>query len=310
VETWDPGYGASTDEQAGQRTSRVEVTLDVELAPAAWHPIVPPATGRPDWSSVLFVDGVRRIDALGWVDTDGVAPAMGLFASFAAGVVCCRPDGARVLAAEVHRALVTSVPAPDLVTRAGAYRGLTVTLRESPTPAQQLNQTVIAQMRGVEAEVSGIARAEDGDDLLVVDGPLHGRTHLPRTLGYVKTHSTDYLPPELHRMAGTLPVGARTPVFALADSWPRFSWYLKLPASSGAPWAGVVRLECSADVLADRAVALADASTGLLGRFASTEYKDSRAPQNLYPIAGLERQLRRRLGDQALLYRAIRASAR
>ena len=26
-------------------------------------------------------------------------------------------------------------------------------------------------------------------------------------------------------------------------------------------------------------------------RFASTEYKDSRAPQNLYPIAGLERQV-------------------
>jgi hypothetical protein len=46
-----------------------------------------------------------------------------------------------------------------------------------------------------------------------------------------------------------------------------------------------------------------------LGRFASTEYKDSRAPQNLYPIAGLERELRRRLGEPNLLYRALRRAA-
>ena len=46
-----------------------------------------------------------------------------------------------------------------------------------------------------------------------------------------------------------------------------------------------------------------------LGRFASVAYKDSRAPQNLYPIAGLERELRRRLGDPRVLYRALRQSA-
>ena len=48
---------------------------------------------------------------------------------------------------------------------------------------------------------------------------------------------------------------------------------------------------------------------GTLVRFASTEYKDSRTPQNLYPIAGLERELRRRLGDSRLLYRALRVAA-
>ena len=47
----------------------------------------------------------------------------------------------------------------------------------------------------------------------------------------------------------------------------------------------------------------------MLRRYASTEYKDARAPQNLYPIAGLEREVRRRLGDRALLYRAIRKAA-
>ena len=33
------------------------------------------------------------------------------------------------------------------------------------------------------------------------------------------------------------------------------------------------------------------------------------APQNLYPIGGLERELRHRLGDQALLYRSLRVAA-
>jgi hypothetical protein len=322
VESWDPGYGASTEEQAGLRTSTVEVALDVEVPEADWRPIQP-RPAAPIWSSVLFVDGVRRIDAIGWVaggdnpdgDNPDGAPIMGLFASYAAGVVCCRPDGARLLAAQARRGLFTTAPhAAEVVTGAGAYRGVYVPAgAASTTPAQQLSQAVVARMRGVEAEVSESARAGlgayPGEDLLVVDGPLHGRTHLPRTLGYVKTHSTDYLPPPLHRMAGTLAPGSRTPVFGLFDSWRRYSWYLKLPAGSGAPWAGVVRVECAADLPMAEVVALADGSQPMLCRHASTEYKDARAPQNLYPIAGLERQLRRRLGDQALLYRSIRRAA-
>jgi hypothetical protein len=47
----------------------------------------------------------------------------------------------------------------------------------------------------------------------------------------------------------------------------------------------------------------------VLPRYASERYKEPRAPQNLYPIAGLERELRRRLGDQRLLYRALRVAA-
>jgi hypothetical protein len=35
---------------------------------------------------------------------------------------------------------------------------------------------------------------------------------------------------------------------------------------------------------------------------------DPRAPQNLVPIAALERELRHRMGDQRLVYRALRAA--
>jgi hypothetical protein len=46
-----------------------------------------------------------------------------------------------------------------------------------------------------------------------------------------------------------------------------------------------------------------------LPRFASQPHNDPRAPQNLHPIAGLERELKRRLGDPLLLERALRQAA-
>lgn len=147
------------------------------------------------------------------------------------------------------------------------------------------------------------------DDLLVVDGPLRGRTHLPRALGFIKSHRTAYLPPAQHAMVGRLSHGQRTPVFLMGTSWDRHSWYLRLPCLPGPPWAGIVRVECSADLPRDEVVTLANLSQTTLCRFASAEYKDARAPQNLYPIAGLERELRRRLGDPRLLYRALRVAA-
>jgi hypothetical protein len=71
----------------------------------------------------------------------------------------------------------------------------------------------------------------------------------------------------------------------------------------------VVRIECAADLPLPEVTGLADLSQRCLGKFASAAYKDSRAPQNLYPIAGLERELRRRLGNPQILYRALREAA-
>jgi hypothetical protein len=100
-----------------------------------------------------------------------------------------------------------------------------------------------------------------------------------------------------------------TAVFTIGTSFSRHSWYLRLPNADGSPWAGIVRCECSSDLAPAAAIALAHTSSATLPRFASEPHKDTRAPQNLYPIGGLERELRRRLGDQALLYRALRTVA-
>ncbi len=143
----------------------------------------------------------------------------------------------------------------------------------------------------------------------MIDGPLRGRQHLPRTLGFIKTHHSEYLPPEQHAIVSLLGSGQRTPVFLIGSSWDRHTWYLRLPCPPGAPWAGVARVECSADLKAVDAIALANLSQATLCRYASDEYKDARAPQNLYPIGGLERELRHRLGDAKLLFRALRRAA-
>jgi hypothetical protein len=175
----------------------------------------------------------------------------------------------------------------------------------------ELSAAVQPQLHTLEHEVSLEARSTTAadDDLLVVDGPLRGRTQLPRALGYVKSHRVQYLPPELATVVGRLRPGQRCPVFLLGTTWNRYTWYLKLPGPVGSPWSGVVRVEASADLPRNEVIGLADVSTVTLPRFASTSYKDSRAPQNLTPIAGLERRLRAMLGDQRLLVRSLTATA-
>jgi hypothetical protein len=330
VESWDPGYGASTEDQAELGRSDARVTPDVEVPESRWRPIDPDPEAA-GWAAVLFVDGVRRIDAMAWISepdggaggvaADGAgsgAAALALCASYAAGVVRCRPGGADLVAAEVRRGLFsTAEHATDVVTTAGRYQRVHTARRGEPVA--DLSLAVQRALGDVEAAVAATARnavalangangSNDGEDLLVLDGPLRGRQHLPRVLGFIKTHRSEYLPPVLHRVVGTLAPGQRTPVFGLGTSWQRHTWYLKLPGSA-APWAGVVRVECPAELSVAQVVELADRSAPMFCRYASTEYKDSRAPQNLYPIAGLERALRRRLGDQALLYRAIRRAS-
>jgi hypothetical protein len=144
----------------------------------------------------------------------------------------------------------------------------------------------------------------------VLDGPLRQRGHIPDAVGFIKSHHVRYLDDAADALIGRLTPGARTPVFRIdAQPFSRYSWYLKLPGPAGPDWAGVVRCEATGALPVERVVALADVVAATVPRFSSEPHKDSRAPQNLYPIAGLERELRRRLGDPQLLYRALRAAA-
>ncbi|HEY2550913.1 MAG TPA: hypothetical protein VGI64_10080 [Streptosporangiaceae bacterium] len=310
VDPWDPGYGQALSEEAGAGVlpeSSAELVLDLELPAGQWRPVDPdPGQALP--RTVLFLDGVRRIDARIWVHGSGPQPAPGIAASLAAGLVAC--DGAaRLTEVTVQRGLFTTArAATELVTRHGRYPAWLAGRSVGGDPL-----SLALQQRLADAEVQLAMQYRgahpDADDLLVVDGPLRGRTHLDRTVGYVKTHHASYLPAEQAAVVAALGAGQRTPVFTVGTTWRRTSWYLALPGGHGAPWSGVVRLECAADLPPGRAVALADLTARLLPPLASSPHRDPRAPQNLVPIGGLERELRRRLGDQRLLYRSLRAAA-
>ncbi len=317
MDGWDPGYGTSFGVDAAAE-SVSQVTTDVELAPSMWRPIGPGPVDQPQ--ATVFVDGVRRLEARLWISApaEGAEASMALAASYAAGSVCCCDGSAHVLNAEVRRGLFAVAPqASDVETWAGTYRVFPTVLNESQGLAMSLSASLQHQLTTLEIATAVAARAllaehgiADGGELLIVDGPVRGRDSLPRVLGFIKSHQIAYLEPSLNAVVGRLAAGERTPVFLLAgNSWNRFTWYLRLPGPPSHPWAGIARVECAANLPASDAIALADLSQVVLPRFASTEYKDSRAPQNLYPVGGLERELRRRLGHPGLLYRALRLAA-
>jgi len=78
VESWDPAYGLPGEALDLDDTS-ADVVVDIEVAAAGWAPLdVPPPGAPPGGTGVVFVDGVRRVDARAWVHgPDGsVAPAL------------------------------------------------------------------------------------------------------------------------------------------------------------------------------------------------------------------------------------------
>jgi hypothetical protein len=286
--------------------STAELNLDLEVPADRWQPLAADP-GEPVPGMVMFLDGVRRIDARVWVHGQDPRPLPGIAASYAAGLVCLN-GSPRITDVTMERGLFTAATeATDIDSRHARY----IARKAAGSGPDQLSLALQQHLSETEVRLALLFRASqpDADDLLFVDGPLRGRTHLDRTVGYVKTHHTTYLPPVQATVVGMLRPGQRTPAFTMGTSWRRNSWYLRLPGAGDAPWAGVVRLECSADLPLAEVQRLAGLSARLLPPLASSRHKDPRAPQNLVPIGGLERELRRRLGDQQLLYRSLAAAA-
>ena len=302
IDTWDPGYGSATANDEALLPSDVPTDIGCEVPIESWAPRDPDPTLAP-WDSIVFVDGVQRVDARAWVTDDAGLTRQGLCVTVGAGAVQCN-GAAELLEVLVDRALVSPAHGADhLVTKHGTWRLVTVT-DDDPLVFEQ----AIRRLRGdLEASVARHV-ARPGDQMLV-DGPLSQHQHLAGAIGYVKTLQRGYGPPVVLRVAGQLAEGQRTPLLLIGEGVARWSWYVRLPGPVAHPLAGIVRCEAAGAVPLDAAIALADRAARSLLRFASAPHKDPRAPQNLYPIAGLERELRRRLGDQQLLLRALRVAA-
>lgn len=295
VETWDSDYGAPTDADLDDASPSVDAT--VELRHEEWRPLLPETDPV---ENVLFIDGVRRVDATLWIDQPPDFPGYALAATYAAGAVRCNGK-AWIEETDVGRGLFTSAPASEVATTIGTYE---VKATKGATP-EELWLGIQQRMGALEAAV---AHRSGGADLIVVDGPLSHARDIENAVGYIKTQKVQYLPMELRQVLTALPAGYRTPLFLTTTSWSRFSWYVRLANHAG-PAGGLVRCEIDADTSGADAARVATRVSATLPRYASARHKDPRAPQNLYPIGGLERELRHRLGDRELAIRALRRAS-
>ena len=222
----------------------------------------------------------------------------------AAGAVRCDAGRAQVMAPRVFRAVYAeaSDAAGPIVTRHGTYQFVPCTTGAS----DDLYRGIHDRMTQLEMQIAGL----DAADLLVFDGPLRGRTD-SNGVGFIKTQHVQYLPDREQGVLTTLQAGQRTPLFVIGGSgFTRWSWYLRLPGPVAHPMSSIVRCELSGLGTVADAARRADMVAATLPRYASEPHKDARAPQNLYPIAGLENELRRRLGNRHVLERALRIAAR
>ena len=214
----------------------------------------------------------------------------------------------------VRRAFFTP-PTPgatSIVTEFGEFEHVPI---KTGSP-EDLYLGIHEQMTDLETQIVPEA---SGSDLVVFDGPLRGRKG-ENTVGLIKTQHVQYLEADEQLVVTSLEPGQRSPLFTIGSGrFARYSWYQRLPGPRTHGWAGIVRCEAptapkataatAPKTTAATAVTLADRVTAALPRYASEPHKEHRAPQNLYPIKGLEGALRRRLGDQRLLQRALRKAS-
>jgi hypothetical protein len=302
VDPWDPEYGTSLELDTAEDLPQ---TVELDVEPMPWQPIAPRDPG--DLPCCAFIDGVRRIDVRLFAEEDGaMAPA--LAGSWAVGTAwSTRPPAVGEIV--VGRTLVVGggLTHPDLMPEVGGDELRYVFIGVAgPTPIDPIVglQNV---MREAEAALARRVFLSGDAEVLVLDGPLTYFADGP-IVGMIKRQSRSYLPDSRAAILNALGPGERTPLFQLGEQrLERYSWYARLVSVRPIDGAmtGVVRLEVPKEIGIETARSLADLTTAVLPRFASVVGRDPRAPQNLYPVAQLERVLRHRLGDAALVRRAV-----
>jgi hypothetical protein len=301
VESWSPEYGSPLDQD--EALAPAEGSVDTAVEVQEWSPI----PGEDDGCDrIAFVDGVRRVDARLTLDDPFDGPLPGICGTFAVGATVWERTARRssVDRVRVERWAVLAGGRPELLPAVDLEPSYATTTTASHDPVAPIME-LQTRMRRAEGETA--SSLAEQDCFVVADGPLNDLR--PATaVGYIKSHRVTYLPPERNAVVGALAPGQRTPLFTIAD-YKRYSWYVRLATLAGGhSWTGIVRCEASGQLPLSQVRDIADRTAAVLPTVASEPHVDPRAPQNLVPIAALERELRHRMGDQRLVYRALRAA--
>lgn len=304
ADPWDPSYGMGLD---APQPDEAQEMGDPSVETDDWSAPLAPPPGSEGSGPISFVDGVERVE-LGLVAEDDGRQAPGLFGSHAVGSV--HVDGRATFGdARVERVVVTGggmraapveVPIGRAVLRFDP-------VSEDRTEPERPRLRLLGMMRRAEAALARELAGRDGR-LVLADGRLAfpEGSGLP-IVGFVKRFMRHHLPQEQGALLARLEAGTRTPLFALGrEETQRYSWYVRLVPlpPHWHDYAGLVRCEVATAIGRDAARALADRVAALLPRYAGSA-ADPRTPQNLAPVARLESELRRRMGDARLVRREL-----
>jgi len=303
VEGWAPEYGAPFDPD--EQLAPAEGTIDATVEMTDWEPL----EGADDGiDRIAFVDGVRRVDARLLMDDPIGGPIPGICGTFAVGATHWRRSE--------RRSEITDVRVERWAVLAGGHAdelpvvGVEPPYRSTTTPSEDpshLVRELHTRMRRAEGELASSIAV---DVFVVADGPLNKPLAALPVVGYVKSHRVTYLPAEQNAVIAELARGQRTPLFTISADRPdvsRYSWYVRLAMLHGGhSWTGIVRCEASGRLPKPEVRLIADRTAAILPIVGSEPHIDPRAPQNLVPIGALERELRHRMGDPGLVYRALR----
>lgn len=321
IDPWSSDYDSPINLVDDENVS--SETIDIAVESSEWKPLAANSSVHiPE--KIIFIDGRRRLDSrfLGRKDNEIL---YGVFATLAVGAVLVDRVArrAKCLESTVERAIaiggnlqppVTHVPCP-----LGTKKTLTYNLCLTSTENSPQATLASVQKAMLEAEAKLADRYNNSETLVVRDGPLlYGSYKSPGlTLGYVKTMGRKYLTGNTAKILWDLKLGDRTPIFLIGKPGnykSHWSWYLRSGEQSIVPKSlgyhdlyGIVRLDLYSEVPLEKAIEIANLSTVLIPQYASHPIRDPRAPQNLTPVRGLERELGRYMGDRQVIQRRLRS---
>lgn len=296
AEAWDPEYGAPA-------SFDLDGTESVELVEAGVGDAVGPVEASP--MPVCFIDGRRRVELSLWAEEPVSGQRVpGLLGAYAVGAVTITPGlPARYQGERVGRlAIWGSGRNGDVEHRAGYRWASWSTSADEP---MKLLQELQNRMRSAEGALA-VEAARMGWNV-VLDGPLNFIRSLDALVaGYVKSHHRRLLPDEAHALVPALPVGARTPIYAVGSD--RYTCYARVGSApyGSSPWGGIVRLEFPTSIGLARVTEQASRLAALLPAYAGLAHRDPRAPVNLTPVRNLEGHLSHMMGSIDLAVRSAR----
>lgn len=316
LDPWAPDYEGSYNELPEEQQSEQPLDTDFEVPAADWHAIG--ADTYTDFPELVFLDGSRRMEMRAYLEQEDGQLISGGLGTYATGTVVVRPgQPAEYGELRVRRVsfLAGGAATGQIAIRAtGSWEGDLVydNILTGAQSAGELGQELQKAMRDDERILAVRSSGDHPAALIILDGPLPRPVPGDRTVGYLKTIGVLRLAPEQMQVVKELKAGHRSPMYVVgnpAAGQAIIEWWLRLrdPQDWHFSLAGTVRLQVPYAAGEDWARRVAAWSCAALPGYASLQFQDPRAPQQLLPVRALEAELRRRMGHPGILRRRLLA---